>query len=270
MKLFAFDVDGTLLNDFNEELPIETIDVLNDILKRGYAIAIASGRPYVGIKKFLDKLVDGKKYCICANGTEVTDINGNTLYINSIKAIDFYSFFDRHKELLDNPDTNIYCYSHRNVAFIRSGFWIDMESKCNDNLSKFDLNIHRFKDDHDILKFMVASNETESKRFELEDISEEEKEKYSIVRSAPYFVEFMKKGADKASGVAFLKDYLKIDNNEDIYTFGDGGNDILMVKNFNGIAMSNAIEEVKQNAKFITKSCKENGVCYAIKNYCKL
>lgn len=269
MKLFVFDVDGTLLNDFSDTLEQETIDALNDILAKGYAIAIASGRPYIGIKKFLSKINDGLKFCICANGTEVTDMDGNTLYINSIKAIDYYGFYNRHKELLNNPDTNIYCYSHRGIAFYKDGFWIDMESKCNDGLPKFDLKLHPFKDEHDILKIMVASNEIESKRIEDEDITQLEKDKYSIVRSAPYFIEFMKKGADKSRGVAFLKDYLKIKNNNDVYTFGDSGNDILMIKKFNGIAMGNAIEEVKENAKFITKSCSENGVCYALKNYCK-
>ncbi|MGM9873378.1 MAG: Cof-type HAD-IIB family hydrolase [Bacilli bacterium] len=270
MKLFVFDVDGTLLKDFSLDMSKDTIDSLNDILKHGNAIAIASGRPYVGIKKFLDKLVDGHKFCICANGTEVTDMNGNTLYINSFTAQEYYDFIDRHNKLLEHPDTNIYIYSHRHIAYFKGGFWIDMESKCNDNLPKFDLNKHRFAPDHNILKIMIASNENESSRIEKEEITDYEKEHFSIVRSAKYFIEFIKKGADKSAGVSFLKQYLNIENNDDVYTFGDGGNDILMVKNFNGIAMGNAIKEVKENAKFITKDCSEDGVSYAIRNYCKL
>ena len=59
MKLFVFDVDGTLIND-DEPTP-ELIAAVNERLQKGDAIAIASGRPYTGIKPYLNYFQDGKK-----------------------------------------------------------------------------------------------------------------------------------------------------------------------------------------------------------------
>ena len=42
-----------------------------------------------------------------------------------------------------------------------------------------------------------------------------------------------------------------------------------MIKNFNGIAMGNATDEIKKVAKYTTKSVLENGVAYAINNIVK-
>ena len=87
---------------------------------------------------------------------------------------------------------------------------------------------------------------------------------FNIVASNRYFLEFAPKNVDKSSGVKFLAKYLNI-KDENIYTFGDAGNDINMIKNYNGIAMGNSIDEVKSVAKFITKSVDEDGVSYALK-----
>lgn len=268
-KLFVFDVDGTIATEY-KNVNQEVIDCLNSILNKGHVIAIASGRPYIGVKYFLSMLNDGEKYCICANGTEVTDINGNTLFSKMIPMKEYYDFYSRHLNLLKNNDTNIYCYTHRGLGYFKRDFWVDMECKCNPGLPGIDLNVNRLKDEHPILKFMIDTNEEESKRIENEEILDIEKDKFRIVRTSNYFLEFFSKEADKKEGVSFLKQYLNIENNDDIYTFGDSGNDYLMIKEFNGIAMGNALQECKDVAKFVTKSCEENGVVFAIKNYCKL
>jgi hydroxymethylpyrimidine pyrophosphatase-like HAD family hydrolase len=47
--------------------------------------------------------------------------------------------------------------------------------------------------------------------------------------------------------------------------FGDGGNDITILRQAGvGVAMGNAVEEVKQNADFITTSVDEDGIRNAL------
>ena len=65
-----------------------------------------------------------------------------------------------------------------------------------------------------------------------------------------------------------MRNYLNIEK-ESVYTFGDSGNDVKMIKDFNGVAMGNASEECKKVAKFVTKSVDENGVIYALDNFVK-
>ena len=81
MKLFAFDVDGTLI-DYNQNILSSTIDSVNTILEKGDYMVIASGRPFPGVKKYLDYFKNGKKYAICSNGALVCDYLGNKLYEN--------------------------------------------------------------------------------------------------------------------------------------------------------------------------------------------
>lgn len=267
MRLFVFDVDGTLISHGNTKLKPQLIDKLNEILSNGDVIAIASGRPYSGIMKILSQINNGKKFCLCANGTQVTDIEGNSLYFCGLTLKDYLTFCKVHENILKHRSSNIYCYTSDKIAYLKNNFWIKFEKEAN-NFAGINLKKEKLAEDYPILKFMIASGPRRSKSFDEKQISEDEKIKYHIVRTSPYFLEFINKNSDKAEGVRFLKEYLKIQD-ENVYTFGDSGNDLLMIKNFNGIAMGNAIKECKEVAKFITKDVDEDGVIYAIDNFVK-
>lgn len=58
MKLFVFDVDGTLVHDGGEiSQPVR--ESIQRRLDMGDAIAIASGRPFIGINKYLSLFKGG-------------------------------------------------------------------------------------------------------------------------------------------------------------------------------------------------------------------
>ena len=55
---------------------------------------------------------------------------------------------------------------------------------------------------------------------------------------------------------------------KDSYAFGDGINDLPMIRTAaHGIAMGNAVEEVKQEAEFVTTDIHANGVANGLKHY---
>lgn len=266
MRLFVFDVDGTLVGR-DQILKEDVKNSLNKILDNGDALAIASGRPYPGIIKYLSQLHKGNKFCICANGSEVKDEDGVSLMIDALSLKDYYQFVQEHQNIFHNDEANIYAYTSEALGYLKHDKFIDGEVNCNGNFHAFDLSKQYLPLDYPILKFMISSSKTLSIEYEKE-ITEEERKKYRIVRSSPIYIEFISKTADKAYAVKFLKDYLKI-SNDDVYTFGDSGNDYLMIKDFNGIAMGNAIQECKDVAKFITKSVDEGGVVFALENFVK-
>ena len=268
MKLFAFDVDGTLINNHNIILKDNLKERLNEILKRGDAIVIASGRPYPGIIQIFNQLGEGKRFCACSNGSLVTDINGNTLYECGLKAKDFYEFIKNHQSIMNNPHSNIYCYSGLNYGYFKNDYWTKFEAQANGDFKGINLKKHPLDPNDTILKFMIASRARRSKYFDEKQISDEEKKKFSVVRSSEFYIEFINKDSDKANAVEFLRQYLNIDE-KDVYTFGDSGNDVKMIERFNGVAMGNAIDGCKKVAKFITKSVDEDGIIYALDNFVK-
>ena len=73
--------------------------------------------------------------------------------------------------------------------------------------------------------------------------------------------------ASKGNAINGLCKFLKIDIN-DVIAIGDGINDISMIKFAGlGIAMENAIDEVKNAASYVTDSNKNDGVAKAIKKF---
>ena len=77
-----------------------------------------------------------------------------------------------------------------------------------------------------------------------------------------------KKGCTKYKAIAELANYLNI-NNDEIIAFGDGLNDIDMLKKCGtGVALSNALPVVKENANFVTiYDHNHDGVIEFLKEY---
>lgn len=261
MKLLVFDVDGTLVGE-NGELPQSTIDSINERLKMGDAIAIASGRPYLGIKQYLDLFVEGKKFAIGANGGATYTFKGEVIDFCALTYKDYLDFFNKYHFLINERNASIYCYTLSNVGYFVLTENTYLESTCNGNIALQDFNKEPINLDEPILKIMVACEQSV-----LVDVPfKEEKERFHYVDSSSFYHEFVNLNTDKARGVEVLCKMMHICA-KDCYCFGDEMNDFQMIKEFNGVAMGNAVEKVKKIAKFITLNQKEDGVSYAIKNY---
>ena len=73
--------------------------------------------------------------------------------------------------------------------------------------------------------------------------------------------------AEKYQGILEMVHLLKGDE-KDIVVFGDGLNDISMIQKAPlGIAMGNAIDEVKKVADFVTKRNDDDGIEYACRHF---
>ena len=117
----------------------------------------------------------------------------------------------------------MYCYSLDAVAYFEDSYFINFEKTWN-GLAGRDLHENPLESDEPILKIMVTFN---NGRWDTLKIGEDEMKKFHVIRSDPRFLEFMNPAVDKATGVEFLRKYLAIDK-EDVYCFGDQGNDVGM------------------------------------------
>ena len=110
--------------------------------------------------------------------------------------------------------------------------------------------------------FMADLEEREILRKELMAMSE-----LSISSSMYNNLEVNAKGADKGSALLWLADHLGI-SREETMAFGDGENDIPMIKAAGiGVAMENALDTVKEAADTITLNNDEDGVAAAIRKF---
>ena len=75
------------------------------------------------------------------------------------------------------------------------------------------------------------------------------------------------RGYDKGDAVRDVTAALGIPH-KDSYAFGDGMNDLPMIRTAaHGVAMGNAVEEVKREAEFVTTDIHANGVANGLKHY---
>ena len=90
---------------------------------------------------------------------------------------------------------------------------------------------------------------------------------FDLMNHGDGIIEVVPKGTSKATGIAWLCDYLGIDK-KDTYALGDGVNDLEMFE-FVGhsIAMGNASQVAKDAAEYVTTHIREDGVYNALKYY---
>ena len=115
-------------------------------------------------------------------------------------------------------------------------------------------------------KLLMTGDPEEMKKAET-DLAGIMKGRMDVFRSAPFFVELVPMGIDKAESLKRLLAIMGI-GTENLMSFGDGYNDISMIKLAGmGIAMENAAQEVKEAADYVTLSNEEDGVAAALKKF---
>ena len=88
---------------------------------------------------------------------------------------------------------------------------------------------------------------------------------FHVVRSAPFLLEIMDGSVSKASGIAVMLDHFGL-KPEDALSFGDHYNDLEMLR-YTGqsVAMGNAPDEIKRAAAAVTRSNREDGLYWYLK-----
>ena len=121
-------------------------------------------------------------------------------------------------------------------------------------------------DDELILKVMLV-DKPEKLSAAIKQLPASLHEEFTIMQSAPYFLEFLNLNSNKGIGVKALAEHLSIPM-EQVICMGDAGNDYHMIKYAGlGVAMGNATDDIKAIADHITASNDEHGVAKAIQKF---
>ncbi|WP_138416481.1 Cof-type HAD-IIB family hydrolase [Aquibacillus sediminis] len=266
--LIALDLDGTLLTD-NKVISTYTKRVVMKAKELGHIVVIATGRPHRASIDYYHEL---------GLDTPMVNFNGALIHHPTDKKWDML-----HSPLPIRTAKRIIqtCYDHevRNImAEVQDDIFLDqydekfMEilftGKEEDPITIGSLK-NELKTDPTSLLIYPRDHHVESIRNHLDDQHAEmiEHRKWA----APWnVIEIVRKGMNKAVGLHRIAHYYHIPQDR-IIAFGDEDNDLEMIDYAGvGVAMGNAIDELKALAKHTTTNNQDNGVGTFLQNYLKI
>lgn len=258
-KMIVVDLDGTLLN-INQGCSKKTIKYLSKLKKMGYIIVIATGR----MLRDAVSVTEGAKfanYIIASAGAIIYDMDKSKII--SDKKIDkdevrrICSYYNDEVEFISICDL----YYYNSFTFEdKMDLWVD--KKIND-IDKFIIK----SDGIYHMTFYVCDNSLIDKYYKMID-----SDKLSILIMQNSFsdkkcIEIFSKGVSKYNAIKTVIDIEGICN-DDVIAFGDGLNDVDMIRLSGiGVAMGNALDEVKEVSDYVTISHNNDGVIYFLKGY---
>ena len=262
-KMIVLDIDGTLASS-NHEILNETKNALIKAQEKGLIVVLASGRPTPGMMELAEtlKLKDFGGYVLSYNGGRITNMATNEVihedFLTPSEAHEIYDLAKKHH-------VNIMAYDGPDIITEDDDEYIQLESR---------INLMPLKKVDDFKQGVVNHTIKTLTTGEPAIIAEIEKHyvstfgnRFSICRSMPFFLEVMPQGINKATSLGRLLKHVGL-TPADMVACGDGFNDIEMIKYAGlGVAMGNAVDEVKAVSDYVTRSNDDNGIVDVIEKF---
>lgn len=264
-KAIFFDIDGTLVN-FQGRMPASTEKALRQMQRNGHRIVICTGRSACQIYSWLLNMkFDG---IIAAAGAYV-ECDGRIIYEHYMEGEAFVTTMDLLERVdasyaAQTKDSILVATKNKNRLVERfSAMGMDGDAVVHFSKSlQVDDQIAK-RNDIEKFAFFDARITTSEIREALSDYCDVTL--ISLENPTEYAGEIICKGINKSLGIQKYIEYTNIAR-EDTIAFGDSANDIEMIEYAHvGIAMGNAIEELKRRADYVTTGIDEDGIACALK-----
>lgn len=257
IKIVAVDMDGTFLNDqmnFDRKRFSAQYAQLKD---NGIKFVVASGNQYFQLISFFPDIADEIAF-VAENGAYVSNEN-TEIFCGAL------SDENRDKVLetiLPLPHLDIIVCGKNGACMLSSSdnaFYTTMSKyyhrlKIIDNFSQIE---------EPAFKFAISLPDEELADF-MTFIEAELGGIVTPVSSGHGSVDLIIPGVHKANGIKLLQDIWGV-KDEEVVTFGDGGNDVEMLQYAGfGFAMANAPDRIKEIAKYQADSNNDSGVLNVI------
>lgn len=269
IKMIGLDLDGTLLTD-RKEFTERSKRTLRAAIDSGIIVLIATGRPLTGIPEEIRNF-PGMRYALTSNGAKVMDVWEERVVDEHLLSA---KLAEKALEICRKYDTL------QEVYFDGQGY-ADEEKMA--RVEKYHKNPNMWeyfrttrKPVPDVAVLVERENRGMDKVQALfADMEERERAWKELDRlgelalsgSLGYNIEINAAGVNKGTGLIRLGELLGI-RREEIMACGDGDNDAAMLREAGfGVAMSNAEEQVKEAADYITGSNEEDGAARAIEKF---
>ncbi len=259
------DYDGTLAHDDNT-VAESSVKTILEFINRGGTFMVSTGRGPTGILPALNRMGIEKGLVMCLQGNVVCDIPTGKMLANTGMPKDMAV---KICQCLEGEGVSI-------VAYLDGIGYADVITP---NIKHYnDLNGAKSVETHQYLSDYIAENDKKvNKIIVIEEpaVITKCQEKYrdtfpgiSVNKSASILLEFVDVKMSKGIALTnFRRNHLS--EKDKIVALGDTQIDISLLKAADmGVAVGNAMQEVKDAADLVTLTNDQNGVEYVIRKYC--
>ncbi len=250
IKLIITDLDHTFLRS-DRTISEFSINVVRQCQRQGIIFGVATARSEMSAKSYTDVI---EPDLLVSSGGALARYQGDILYEKTMSSKTSDGLI---QDLLNN----------KNIGDITVETQNDYYWNYSD-VSKLDKDFSHATY-HDFKQTLGCATYKITVEVFCEQIVAELLKKYPEVQHTPFRGEvwgrFAHKHANKIDAIRVVAKSLGINKNQ-IVTFGDDSNDVGMIEYFNGVAVANAIQEVKTVAGFMAKSNDQDGVAWFIKD----
>lgn len=274
LKAIILDIDGTLMNS-EKKITEKTKAILLKAQAQGIKVILASGRPIRGMMKVVHELSMDQHHglVVAYNGASVMDCENNAILFNQAMTVEEVKAVLEHVKgfevlpMIAKDDVmyvnNVFkgMLNHNNKPLNI----IEYESRGGNYLLCEKADLAAFVD-FPLNKILLAGDPTYLKE-NYEAIKAPFADELSSMFTAPFYYEFTAQGIDKGNALNAVLGPMGI-HPEDTIAFGDGQNDLSIIHFAGiGVAMGNAVDELKAAADEITLSNDEDGIEHVLKRY---
>ena len=263
-KMIVLDLDGTLTNNKKEITP-RTQEALMKVQAKGVKIVLASGRPTYGIMPLAEELELKKNsgFILAFNGGKIIDCSDcRTIFEQKLDETLVPLLYHAAKK----AGMQILTYQGEGIAATdKNDKYVQEEARINKMpVEEYDDFLQQLV--YPVNKCLIVGDPAPLHQLEIK-LKKELEGRMDVYRSADYFLECVPLGIDKARSLDRLITTLGI-TKEEVIACGDGYNDLSMI-NFSGlgVAMSNAADDIKAQADYVTLSNEEDGIAHVVDKF---
>lgn len=242
-RILALDLDGTVLDD-HSQISKETLLSLQRASQNAVCICFVTGRCDFDIVPLLPyfPLAD---FVLLNNGTKIIDTkSGTTLIQRYIKNTDSIKIIN-------------FCLQNQFLLHVKSGlFW--GVNIVDDSVKRFSKSLQRFPSVYKevteelIQKVDGFSITSETACHAVDELIVNEKMDLYTLNSEPDYYDILRTDVSKWNGICEVASRVNV-SIENIIAVGNYTNDIDMIRRAGiGVAVQNALDEVKQVADYVT------------------
>lgn len=257
--LLATDLDGTLLKN-DKSISEENLEAIEYFKANGGKFTFITGRLPVGSKRIYN-MVKPNAPIGCINGGAIFDWENEKLLWHKAlcdEALFLAEYVDKNM-----PTMGIELNAFDKIYFCKKNPAVEQHRK-NENFE--DIICHYTEVEEPVSKILFADRPEEVDKLVQLLAKYAESEKYDLIRSDPKYYEVLPKGSSKGDLVVKIAQMLGVDIKNTI-AVGDNDNDVSMIKIVGkGYAVSNASDNAKAAADFITVSNEEHAISKIIEN----
>lgn len=274
IKAVFFDIDGTLLND-RKNVQKSTIKAIRNLKDQVILVGLATGRGPSFVQPFLENL--GLDFAVTYNGQYIYS-RSEIIYTNQLSKTTVYRLIRyagaRRREISLGTASGLLGSGIIGLGTSRLGQIVSslVPRKWAKAIERsFKHFIRRIKPQNidslmiilrePIYQVVLVATEGESERIQ------KQFPRVKLTRSSPYSMDVISEEQSKVKGIERVGQRYGFDLSE-VIAFGDSDNDIEMLSQVGiGVAMGNASQQVKENARYTTADNNDDGISKALAHY---